>query len=1039
VVGLTLPLVLGGRYELQRLLARGGGSGVYHAIDLANREEVAVKVGDRGAPDDRAAQRFEREASALALIGSEHVVRVLAVGRSDELQAPYLVMELLVGDDLQRELKRRGGLPADEVVRWFGQAAGAVELAHGVGIVHRDLKPGNLFLHQPPSGERVIKVLDFGLVKRLDADHSIDQDVYAGTPHFMAPEQVRGHAARIGPAADIWAMGMVAVSMLTGEPYWPVTTADEALVAIISHPLVPPSTRWPWLPDAFDAWFRRSCDRVAERRFPSALAQAAALAKALTGLSLEATRPAGGPPGAPLEQTATFLGSHTSHLTGALPSLAPIDAAPRPLVGREAERHELEARLAPGVLVTVTGAGGTGKTRLCAEVAAAAAEAFPGGVFTVALGALRDAGAVPEAIADALVPQRDPLLPLVDQIAAALKDRRALVVLDNFEHLLPARDVVADLRARAPEVAWLVTSRSPLGLEGEARFALAPLEVPRGEVSPSEAAQYSAVQLFVDRARAASPGFRLTEDNVAEVCEICRRLDGLPLALELAAARVRSLGERRVPERAGRARGALTDVAEQQRTIRAAIAWSYDLLSEEERLVFRRVAVCPGGVTAEAANRLCRDGADLVLASLCDSSLIHVASEEPPRYRMLETVREFGLEALAAAGEERLARRAALEHALALTEEAQVGLRGPDQARWLTALAAELDNVRAALGWALADAPDDALALAAGLSWFWYLRGHYREGSAWLEAALARSPAANAKIRAPALLGAGELAFLQCHYGRAASLLEESAELARRRGDARLSAAAEQLLGSIAREQGDYAACAARHERARAAWERLGDRREEARSLNYLSFVTWLSGGEGARAEALAREAAAVFAEVGDREGRVWSSLNLGAAAFHRGDVAAAVKHFEEGFHDAVAVRFQEGIAWTLNLQGLCSLARREWTRATAQLRASLNVHRKLGDLWRTASVLEALAAVGAETGQARRAALVLGGARAVRRRIGAPVPASERRLEAATLERLRAALGAELDARLASGELLALDEALAAALDDEPDVRAAG
>lgn len=1055
MVAISLPLVIGRRYELQRLFARGGGSGVYVAVDLETQTEVAVKVSDPG--DARATQRFEREASALALIGSEHVVRVLGVGFSHEVGTPYLIMELLVGDDLQKELKRRGPLAADDVLRWFHETAGAVELAHGVGIVHRDLKPGNLFLHQPPHGERIVKVLDFGLVKRLDFEHSLDQDVYAGTPHFMAPEQVRGHAARIGPPADIWALGMVAVSMLTGVPYWNVSTADEALAAIISHPITPPSARWPWLPEGFDAWFRRSCDRVAERRFPSALAQAAALTQALATLTVEGTRPdgsqtlQGGPATAPrvrpLEPTATFFGSHTSRIDDGLRTLD-IVAEPgsdRPLIGRDAERHDLAARLAggPGILITVTGAGGSGKTRLATEVAHSVADSFPGGVFIVNLGALRDPGRVAEAMADVLVPKRDAVLPLADHMAAALRDRRALIVLDNFEHLRAAKDVIAELRRRAPEVAWLITSRTPVGLPDEERFPLAPLEVPPGKPSAAEAANYSSVQLFVERARAAAPGFRLSDDNVAAICETVRRLDGLPLALELAAARVRRLEERRVPGRTpGPGKDQLGDVAEQQRTMRAAIAWSYDLLTDEERLVFRRIAVCPGGVTPSGARRLVDgdvEGVEAILTALCDSSLVQLSAEEPPRYRLLETVREFGLEALAQAGEERVARSGVLDHALAISEEAQAGLRGPDQGHWLAVVAAELDNLRAALGWALADAPADALTLAAGLSWFWYLRGHYREGSAWLEAALARSPTAAPETRAPALLGAGELAFLQCHYGRAISLLEESAELARRHGDRRGSAAAEQRLGSVAREQGEYAACAARHERSRAAWVRIGDRREEARSLNYLAFVSWLSGGDATRAATLAREAREVFNEIGDKEGLVWSTMNLGAIDFYRGEVAAAVKRFEEAFHHAVSMRFQEGIAWSLNMQALCSMARREWTRAVAQLRASLNLHRKLGDLWRSASVLEALAVVAAETGLPERAAVIIGSARALRRRIGAPVPACERPLLEGELERLRQSLGSQLDLRLAEGEVLPLDEALDVALEDEPETRAAG
>ncbi len=1024
MTAVPLPFVLGARWRADALLARGGGSSVYRATDLETGGEVAVKLGEPWRSDSPLEERFEREASALAIIASDHVVRVLAEGRSVELGAPFLVMERLHGHDLAQEIKHRGPLAVDETLTWFEQAAVALELAHGVGIIHRDLKPANLFLHEPPGGGRVLKILDFGLVKRLDPDATpIDPDAFAGTPAYMAPEQVLGHAARTGPATDVWAMGMVAVTMLTGERYWLSARVEDILQSIRHEPLVAPSQRWTWLPRAFDEWFRRSCDRVAERRFRSVGAQSDALRRAMGGEPGRGLMTAPALPRGAWDDRAT---ASFSRLTSAVATAArdlPYLPGVAPLVGRDAERRELVELLTrrEGGLVTITGAAGAGKSHLAEAVASDLEPGFPHGVWMVPLAAVRDPAHVPDAIADAVGLPRDPVLDVIGLLAEQLRDKRALIVLDNLEHLLPARAAIAELRAACPRVSWLVTSRAPLGIAGEERYALAPLEVPTGPgvSSPEEAAQYSAVRLFVERARAAVPNFRLTGANAADVAEICRRLEGLPLAIELAAARVRSLRE--LGARLGNGHA-----------MHATIAWSYELLGEPERTVFRRLAIYPGAVDEQAAAAVCSDDTlddafGISLAALVDSSLVHRTYEEPPRLAMLETVRDFGLEQLAAAGEIRDTHARAFGHFARRAEEADAGLRGPSQKAWLDALAADHDNIASALTWALAESPTEALALAARLSWFWYLRGHYREGREWLDQALARATDAPAAVRARALFGAGELAFLQCDYRAAGEHLGESARLSRALGDERGVAAAEQMLGSIARERGSYEIAAEHHERCRAVWGRLGDRREEARSLNYLAFVAWIGAQDHERARDLATRAGRVFAEIGDKEGTVWSSLNLGAAAFHAGDLAAAAGAFDQAFRESVGVRYQEGLAWALEMQGRCSLARREPSRARAQLRASLKLHRRLGDLWRSGSVLEALAAVTLAARDAERAAFLLGAARAVRRRIDVPVPAAERAFVDGVAEAVT-----DRAADVARGEAASLDEALVEAEGDQ-------
>jgi tetratricopeptide (TPR) repeat protein len=323
---------------------------------------------------------------------------------------------------------------------------------------------------------------------------------------------------------------------------------------------------------------------------------------------------------------------------------------------------------------------------------------------------------------------------------------------------------------------------------------------------------------------------------------------------------------------------------------------------------------------------------------------------------------------------------------------------------------AEWTNFRAALQRTEGEDPAAMLRLAGGLTWFWYVRGHYREGLRWLEAALAGAgeTAAVADRRA-ALQGAGELAFLLCYYAEAEALLTQAEML----GDERGVAAAEQMLGSIARERGDYAAARQWHGRSLAAWRAIGERAEAARAENYLLFVDWLESGGAAPAESAAATGEA-FAELGHVEGAVWSQLHQGAVALYAGERGVAKARLGRAFADAVAAKFQEGIAWALNLLGLVSTAAGEWVQARAQLRASLKVHRRLGDLWRCASVLEAYAAVCADTGDAVKAGQLLAAASALRERIGAPVPACERARHALTAAKAVPAEASDLDAAVA-------------------------
>jgi predicted ATPase/class 3 adenylate cyclase len=575
-----------------------------------------------------------------------------------------------------------------------------------------------------------------------------------------------------------------------------------------------------------------------------------------------------------------------------------LQAAVTSFVGRRREVEDVGVLLRSGRLLTLTGPGGTGKTRLSIAAAESVLDAFPAGAAWVGLSPLADAALVPAAVATVLGVLDDGTHDIVDALADRIGSDRFLLVLDNFEQVVGAAPVVGRLLARCPGLTVLVTSREVLRLAGEREYPVPPLAVPAvGDAIDLETAAGSeSIALFVERARAVRPDFALHPDNVRAIAAIVARLDGLPLAIELAAARIRILAPAALLARLEQSLGILADGArdlpERQRTLRGAIAWSYDLLDEAEAALFRRLAVFAGGWDMDAVTPVCDPTGDLGvdvldgLESLAEKSLIRqLDADGEPRFRMLQTIREYGLEQLEAAGELGQVRDRHLGVIAELARVAEPELVGEDTKRWLDRLELEHDNIRAALRWALeADQVETGLLTAGRLWRFWHQRGHLGEGLAVTRALLA-CPAAVARTaaRARALNGAGGLAYWQNDFTTAATFYEEELGIFEDLGDRAGLAETYYNLGFLAAIPGDHAVAVERYERALALWRELGDEFGLASGLLGLALVLFLKR-DYERGRQAAQEALAQAEAIGDRFRRASSLGVIGRIAMETGD-----------------------------------------------------------------------------------------------------------------------------------------------------------
>jgi len=719
-------------------------------------------------------------------------------------------------------------------------------------------------------------------------------------------------------------------------------------------------------------------------------------------------------------------------------------------VGRERELEDIQRLLCSIRLLTLTGLGGCGKTRLTLKAASNLVEEFPDGVRLVELAPLEDENLVVQTVAGVCGIREVPGEPLLQTLINTLATKRMLLVLDNCEHLLSACARLIDRLIRSCDnVRILATSREALNIPGEQIYRVPPLTLPNPRVkqTPESILQFASARLFIERATTVQPNFTVTEANAHALASICARLDGIPLAIELAAARVKSLSVEDIDKRLDQCFRLLTGGSRtalpRQQTLRALFDWSYGLLTEPEKTLLHRLTLLAGGWTLEAAEAIC-SGGDVedwevldLLTSLVDKSLVVAEIEESStRYHMLETVRQYGRDKLRELGEEEEYRDRHRDWFLALAEDAEPHLLSAEQGQWFNRLETEHDNLRVAIARCF-ETPQGAeagLRLTAALWRFWATHGHLTQGREYLAQALAQQGAeAPTSILAKALNGEGTMAWNQGDYASARACMEQALEINRQIGDRAGEAANLDGLGLVARNQGDYAAALSYQEQALALLEPLGNRAGEASNLGNLGLVAWNQGNYVAARDYL-EQSRNINRKIGDRAGEATNLNGLGLLARNQGDYEASNAYFEEALRINEEIGSRDRAAANLNGIGLVRLDQGEYDAARSYKMRSLEINREIGNRMGEAINLYFLGQVSRYQGPAWEARIYMEQSLAINREIGNRMGQASNlyglslvALDEGDLDAARAYLDEALKLYLALGQNQAIAESLEA------------
>lgn len=981
-------------FEDAEQIGRGGFGLVYRCRQRALDRTIAAKVLTVSLDEENLA-RFLREQRAMGrLTGHPNIVHVLQVGTTDSGR-PYLVMPYYPQDSLDVRIRRQGPLSVDETLRVGVRLAGALDTAHRLGVLHRDVKPANVLLTD--YGEPVLT--DFGIA-HIEGGFETETGAITGSPAFTAPEVLSGERPSV--ASDIYGLGATLFAALTGHAAFERRQGEQVIAQFLRITTQPvPDLREDGFPDEVSRVVEHAMDADPRRR-PST---AAAFGHELQQLQLSR--------GQRVDEMALVEDS------GRLPPGSPGAVSPvrrvgnlpadsTTFVGRRREVSAAKKKLTTSRAVTLTGIGGVGKTRLALRVAAELQPRYRDGAWLVELGELHDEALLVEVVAEVLDVRTSPGRSLEDAVVDFLASRQLLLVLDNCEQIVDAMARLVDRVLRhCPQLRILATSREPLGVRGEVSMPVLPLSVP----SPDEpgslraARRFDAVKLFVERAAAAAPDFALTEQNHAAVVEICTRLDGLPLPIELAAARMRVLSPEQLRQRLAERFTVLTTaerhVPPRQRTLRLSIDWSYELCTPGEQRLWQQLSLFAGSFGLEAVEYL--EGGigtptgvlDRITALVDKSIVMREQHQGQVRFRLLETIRQYGREKAQHGEEYGQWRRRHREWFEQMVLRAENEWISPRQLDWITWVNIELPNLREALEFASTEpiytGVNPALRMATALFPYWVARGLLNEGRHWLGRMLER-PHGTRRDRVEALYAHSVLAELQGDLVTGAALVEESRALAQSAKDPLLDARVDHAAGLLALYSGDLDRACTHLERALVVFD----------AEHHLSQ-------------------------------HVWILVMLGLGYELRGDTARAI----ECHRTVLAITEAHGefvyrsySQWAL---GVALFQEAEYREARAMLEQALGVIRSVGEPLAAAVCLEALAWTAGVEHRAERAAVLMGAAESLGRAAGSSsvVFRALDRNHAECEKSTRIALGdREFEARLRHGKGLGLDDAVDYALD---------
>jgi|GEM_PF-133014 len=1031
-----------GYYRIIKQIGAGGMGEVYLAKDTKLERKVALKIlPETLAQDNERMRRFVREAKSASALNHPNIITIYEIGETDNTH--FIAAEYIEGETLHSKLKMQP-LNFKFALDVAIQVVSALDAAHRAGIIHRDIKPENVMVR--PDG--FVKLLDFGIAKLTEKQSEIDSDSEAataiksntapgmiiGTANYMSPEQAIGK--QIDARTDIFSFGVVFYEMLTSERAFDGETPLEIISSILKDEPKPILQLLPELPGELERIAGKTLRKDRDERYQTSKNLLADLKECKQELDFQSKLESRSRPN---KQKESDTQSFKAVFDEKSQSLPPNNLTENlsPLIGREKEIAEIKNLLLRDDvrLLTMTGIGGTGKTTLARAVARALLKEFSDGVFFSELAAITNAEFVISTIALSLGLKEAGGKPILEMLKDYLRDKQVLIVVDNFEQVIDAAPQIAELVSAASRVKILITSRTLLHLSAEREFVVPPLAVPADveQVSLDELQNYEAIKLFVERARNVKSNFALTDENARSVAEICAQLDGLPLAIELAAARVKILSPQmilaKLENRLKLLTGGASDLPARQQTMRGAVEWSYDLLNEEEETLFRRLAVFAGGFTFEAAEAVVQSSSVLsprfsapaspeeklkfgvktpresetqnldvldLITSLVDKSLLvsKAQTDDETRFRMLKVVREYALDRLEASDEAEAMRRRYAAYFLALAEEAEPHLQGAQPAEWLKRLEEEHDNLREVLRWSSAYDAATAGRLAAAIRYFWDFRGYLMEGLKWSAEVLKLGDGVPPAARRKILNMAGNMARFQGDYETARVMYEEGLKEGRAAGDLPYISLSYRGLGGLALEQGDRIAARRFVEEALSAARKSNDKLGIARSLSMLGDLARVAGDDAA-ALSLFEEALEICRQLDNKYATGNILNNLAAAEYGEGDDTSAYAHFAEG------------------------------------LRMLQESGDKIGgDKIGISYALDGFAALAVRRGESELAARLAGAAEHLRESINYNIETAERRFRDAYLAELKTKMNeADFAKAYEQGRNLKLEEAIALAL----------